>query len=553
MRTAASGFILVCILLAGTGPGKAAPVSARRDSLEAMVRFLSVDHVTKVPRSRFVLRESDIGLIADSLAVRLGRYAGNPADRIPFDIEDHFYTSGSVFAAENIAARLEGTGAAPGVILVTAHFDAIAARSAGFKDDWQTMSAPGADDNATGVAAVMELARTLPGGSLPFDILFVLFSGEEIGKLGSSDFVDRFESLYGERILAVINFDMLGYRAPPGAASRVNTILTDYLSGWLADMIVASAAASDPTLDFRVAKPGPSNYDHGPFWEAGIPAVTITEVLTEHNVIANPVYHTTADTLGLIEFDLVEALANAAGSFLAGFASSPAEIAILPSDIMLMRGAFVTGERSFESGESLGVLVRIRNIGGNDAPQGASIMLRVSIENGAGERTLLSGDVAIPGPLASTGDTVRLKLGSEFVGGNIAHARIDVRGMSDRADNDEAQLQFGVRGGGGAILSHGFRPNPVDRSFRSASFCVNLAREGDLEIDIYTVEGERIAAGHAGSRWGSALGAGLNCFDCGALFPAVGSLASGMYLYRLTLIGGDGGGARVTGRFAVEH
>jgi hypothetical protein len=93
----------------------------------------------------------------------------------------------------------------------------------------------------------------------------------------------------------------------------------------------------------------------------------------------------------------------------------------------------------------------------------------------------------------------------------------------------------------------------VDRSFRSASFCVNLAREGDLEIDIYTVEGERIAAGHAGSRWGSALGAGLNCFDCGALFPAVGSLASGMYLYRLTLIGGDGGSARATGRFAVEH
>jgi len=276
-------------------------------------------------------------------------------------------------------------------------------------------------------------------------------------------------------------------------------------------------------------------------------------VLSEKNFIVNPVYHKTADTLGLIEFDLVEELANAAGSFLSGFASSPAEIAMLPSDIMLMRGALVTGSRSFESGESIGVFVRVRNVGGADAPPGASIRLRVSIENGAGEKTLFSGDAAIAGPLGSTDDTLRLKLGREFIGGNIVRARVEVRGMSDRADNDEAQVQFGVSGGAAAILAHGFRPNPVSRSFRYASFCVNLAREADIEIDIYTVEGERIIAGHAGSRWGTALEAGLNCLSCDDLFPAVASFASGMYLYRLTLIEENGSSARATGRFAVEH
>jgi hypothetical protein len=553
MRASISGFILACVLLVGAGSGAAREAGVSRDSLEAMVRFLSIDPATKSPRSRFALREGEIGLVADSLAARLGRYTGNSVDRIPFTIRDHVYSGDSTFTGENIVARINGTGAAPGVVLVTAHYDAIAARTTGFQRDWRTMPAPGADDDATGVAAVMELARTVPSHHCPFDILLVLFSGEELDKLGSDDFVHRFASLYGDVILAVINFDMLGYRAMPCATLRANTILTDYLSGWLSDMIAVSAAASNPALDFRVAKPGPSSYDHGPFWVGGIPAVTITEVLSEKNFIVNPAYHTTADTLGLIEFDLVEELANAAEAFLSGFASSPAEIAILPSDIMLMRGALVTGSRSFESGESIGVFVRVRNIGGADASPGASIRLTVSIENGAGERTLFSGDAAIPGPLGSTNDTLRLKLGREFIGGNIVRAHVDVRGMVDRTDNDEAHVQFGVSGEGRAILAHGFRPNPVDRSFRSASFCVNLARKGDLEIEIYTVEGERIAAGYAGSRWGSALEAGLNCLDCGALFPAVGSLASSMYLYRLTLIGGDGGRARVTGRFAVEH
>jgi hypothetical protein len=550
-RRVSAGFAIACVLGAGAGPAHTQPVAVNRDSLETMVRFLSVDPVTTMLRSRFVLREANVGLIADSLAARLGRYTGNPVDRVSFTINDHWYSGGGSFAAENIVSRLDGTGEASGTVLLTAHYDAIASRTSGFQSGWATMPAPGADDNATGVAAVMEIARSLPDHFCPFDILVVLFSGEELGKLGAGDFVGRFGSLYGDTILATINFDMLGFRAPPGAERPENTILSDYLSGWLADMIVASAAVSDPSLEFRIVKPGPSNYDHGVFWEAGLPAVTVAEALTVNNLIANPLYHTVADTLGSVDFDLVEALSNAAASYLAGFASAPAEIAVLASDVMLMRGGFVTGGRTFESGESLGVLVRVRNVGGGDVPPGATITLTVTIENGAGEKELRSGDIAVPGPLGFAADTLRVELGSEFVGGNIVRARIDVRGMANDGGNDEAEVGFGVSGRGGALLSHGFRPNPVSRSFRSASFCVNLAREADLEIELYTIEGERVGAGHAGLRWGSVLEPGLNCVACDALFPAVGSLASGAYLYRLTLIEREGKLERVTGRFAV--
>ena len=554
MRIALLVYLAVCAVVAHQDAA-AQPAGVNADSLEAMVRFLTVDPATHALRSRFVLREKDIGAVADSLVARLERYTGNPVDRIPFLVHDHVYSNDSTFTAENIVARLMGTGVLSSVLLVTAHYDAIAARVDSFRRDWRTMSAPGADDNATGAAAVMELARSLPRGAFPFDVLFVLFSGEELGKLGSADFVSRFGSLYGEEILGVINFDMLGFhpaQSAGGASSPV--LLTDYRSGWLADMIAASAMGSAHAVSFRVAKPGPSNYDHGSFWDRQIPAVTITEPLTENNFIAYPFYHMVADTIsGDIDFPFASTLADAAGDFIARFAASPADIAVLPSDMMLVRDTLLTGVRTFDVGDSIGVLVRVRNTGSLLASANASIRLTVSIENGAGERVLFSGGVPAPEPLGTSNVVLGLNLRGAYVGGDIVRARVDVEGMSDRADDDAAELAFGVRGPGTTLVGHGFRPNPVDRAFRSALFCINLARAADVEIDLYSVEGERIAVGYAGSRWGKPLEAGLNCLSCGALFPAIDRLASGIYLYRLILFDADGSTMRATGRLAVAH
>jgi len=554
MRVALLVSLAVCAVIGGRDAA-AQPAGVNADSLGAMVRFLTVDPATHALRSRFVLREKDIGAVADSLATRLERYTGNPVDRIPFLIHDHVYSNDSTFTAENIVARLGGTGALSGVFLVTAHYDAITARIDSFRQRWRTMSAPGADDNATGAAAVMELARSLPRGAFPFDVLFVLFSGEELGKLGSADFVSRFGSLYGETILGVINFDMLGYRPaqPAGDASRP-VLLTDYRSGWLADMIAASAGGATRAVPFRVAKPGPSNYDHGSFWDREIPAVTITEPLTLDNFIVYPFMHTTADTISAdIDFGFASTLAGAAGEFIAGVAASPADIAVLPSDMMLLEDTLLTGVRTFDVGDSIGVLVRVRNTGSAPVSANASIRLTVSIENAAGESVLFSGDIPAPEPLETSNKVLRLGLRGAYVGGNIVRARVDVEGMNDRADDDAAELAFGVRGPGATLVGHGFRPNPVDRAFRSARFCINLARAADVEIDLYSVEGERVAVGYAGSRWGKPLGAGLNCLSCGALFPAVDRLASGVYLYRLTLSDADGSTIRATGSFAVAH
>ena len=505
MRIALLVCLAVCSVVA-RGNVVAQPAGVSADSLEAMVRFLTVDPATHALRSRFVLREKEIGTVADSLVARLARYTGNPVDRVQFLITDPLpYSNDSTFTAENIVARLGGTGALSGVLLVTAHYDAIAARMASFLQDWRTMSAPGADDNGTGTAAVMELARSLPRGAFPFDVLFVLFSGEELGKLGSADFASRFGSLYGKEILGVINFDMLGYHPATGGDSQP-VLLTDYRSGWLADMIAAAAEGSAHPVSFRVAKPGPSNYDHGSFWDRQIPAVTITEPLIQGNFIAYPYYHMIADTVsGDIDFGFASTLAEAAGDFIARLASSPADIAVLPSDVMLLRDALPTGVRTFDVGDSIGVLVRVRNAGTVPVSANASIRLTVLIENAAGERTLFSGGVPTPEPLGTSDVVLRLHLGRAHVGGNIVRARVDVEGMSDREDDDAAELSFGVRGAGATLVGHGFRPNPVDRSFRSALFCIDLARGADVEIDLYSVEGERVdtwfAAFNRNDRW----------------------------------------------------
>src|SRR5690606_41714780 len=67
----------------------------------------------------------------------------------------------------------------------------------------------GAEDNASGTAVVMELARVLSANPPRRSVLFVLFSGEELGLLGSLHFVDNLP-VPMERVQAMVNFDMVG-------------------------------------------------------------------------------------------------------------------------------------------------------------------------------------------------------------------------------------------------------------------------------------------------------------------------------------------------------
>jgi hypothetical protein len=535
----------------GIGPAAGA---ADRDSLEAIVRFLSIDPSTSQPRSRYVQRESELASVADSLVSILERHTGVKPIRQTFQFEGRIDGRDSTFTGENIICRVEASGPSSGVLLITAHFDAIARRSYDeeWDSEWVHAAAPGADDNATGVAAVLEAARILSRVDLPFDLEFVLFSAEELGRLGSIYYVSLCDSICGDRHLGVINSDMIGYSGNGTGAS----IMSDFRSGWLADMIMDYAAMTDPSLEIALIKPGPSNWDHASFWEreAGkLPAVTLAEPLAPTGSIIYPDYHTVEDLIENVDFDQTQRIASLINGFIASFSGAQAENSMLESDLLVLVNGAIRYENVFQAEEEIAIRPRVRNTGGTAPPEGALVHLSVWLENTSGRRRIFSGDIDPAQPLRSSDTDIPLGTGNGLGGGNIVTAEISVSGMDDDTSDDRASAFFVVEGTGEDTFDHHFSPNPVDRPFREAMFCVNTATEVNITIDVFSLEGERLGRAKLGSGYGTPVPAGLSCLPCGDIFPGMHDLAPGIYLYRLAVVGENGQSSAYRGRFAVER
>ena len=117
---------------------------------------------------------------------------------------------------ENITVTFPGDRSPDQSILVVAHFDSKA---------WgPAKQAPGADDNASGVAVLLELARILREKSHQSSVRLVFFSNEETGRAGSKSFARRARQAKTE-ILAVLNIDGVGYTPKPQEIVRESAVL----------------------------------------------------------------------------------------------------------------------------------------------------------------------------------------------------------------------------------------------------------------------------------------------------------------------------------------
>ncbi|HTM18999.1 MAG TPA: M20/M25/M40 family metallo-hydrolase [Kofleriaceae bacterium] len=130
---------------------------------------------------------------------------------------------GAMPGAENVIGILRGDARA---VLVSAHYDHLG------RDDDGTVY-PGADDNASGVAVLLAIARDLARGARPrHTVLLVAFGAEEEGLLGSGEYIVH-PAWPLERTAAVINFDMVGrnfFEAgadQPGAAAIIGSETVD--------------------------------------------------------------------------------------------------------------------------------------------------------------------------------------------------------------------------------------------------------------------------------------------------------------------------------------
>lgn len=157
----------------------------------------------------------------------------------------------------------------PGVIVIGAHYDHLGMGGHGSLAPGEQAVHPGADDNASGVAAMLESARILKEAhDLPRDVVFAAFSGEERGVLGSTFLTKNpIPGLAPSDVVAMINLDMVGRVRE----NRIDILGHDTASEFPGVVNEACAAAR---LDCKLAVGGgygPS--DHAPFYAAGVPVL----------------------------------------------------------------------------------------------------------------------------------------------------------------------------------------------------------------------------------------------------------------------------------------
>lgn len=236
------------------------------------------------------IRHADNGLVVDTLHDDLSRIGGANilVSKHRFQHEDLFL--------HNVIAEYPGAES-NSLVLVTAHLDSTAASGGGTYNP-ATDPAPGADDDASGIAAVLAIAEAV--GALyqqekpKKTIRFVLFNAEEHGLIGSKAYA-RSQAAIRAPIDAVFQMDMIGYRgSQPDAARRFEVhagfapskriekrslVLADMLDK--AYRIVSPGLASQQVYPDRESgdgtDPASGRSDHAPFQERGYAAVVISE------------------------------------------------------------------------------------------------------------------------------------------------------------------------------------------------------------------------------------------------------------------------------------
>ena len=221
--------------------------------------------------------------------------------------EDRFRVEGRWF--RNLVASLPGSSSDEQVMVV-AHYDTVP-------------DCPGADDNGSGVAGLLEVAGALARHRFHKNLVFVAFALEEYGYPGSLHYVQQARDRR-TAIAGVFDLEMIGYTspvqtAPPGvptpAVGDFIGVVGNRRSEGLVSLFKEGAARFVPSLaveglivegngeDLPVVRLS----DHAPFWDAGYPAVMITDTA----FLRNPHYHLSTDTLDTLDLPFLRKVAAA--------------------------------------------------------------------------------------------------------------------------------------------------------------------------------------------------------------------------------------------------
>jgi Zn-dependent M28 family amino/carboxypeptidase len=192
-------------------------------------------------------------------------------------------------------------------ILIGAHYDAVPGTQ-------------GADDNATGMAVLLELARMFAAEPTKHPLRLVAFDMEEYGLLGSTEYAAKLKQEQ-QPLRLMISLEMLGYCDPtPGSQNYPSPLERFYpnrgdfialIGNWrtIRDLISISRSIRKvgvpsqwlPVPNRGKIVPQTRRSDHAPFWDAGYPAMMVTDTAN----MRNPNYHKPSDTIATLDLDFL--------------------------------------------------------------------------------------------------------------------------------------------------------------------------------------------------------------------------------------------------------
>jgi len=241
---------------------------------------------------------------------KAGQYIYNEFSKIGLRVwEESFQWEGKSY--NNIVAEKKGFGSPDKIFILGAHYDTVP-------------GSPGADDNASAVAVLLEVGRNIERVKLDSTVRFIAFSLEEYGYIGSNHYAEKARR-EGERIVGMISLEMVGFtnsrqNYPPYVNPKYYPNVGDFIgiignerSKVLLEKVYQCFRIHVPRLPTEfllVPKNGEGMEegrlsDHSPFWDHGFQALMVTDTA----FLRNPNYHLPSDTMETLDFEFMRKVA----------------------------------------------------------------------------------------------------------------------------------------------------------------------------------------------------------------------------------------------------
>ncbi len=206
----------------------------------------------------------------------------------------------------NVVAVIPGSANPDKIVIIGGHYDSVTSN---------TDICPGADDNASGTACILECAGVLAGYDFDYTIVFIAFCAEEQGLIGSEAWASE-AAARGDDIVGMIAVDMIGYVA---SNDQVDLDIIDNASStWLRERAMAVGGLYVPQLSVVHGTLTGGSSDHASFWRNGFDAIMFFEDSDQYS----PYIHTANDIVGYsyINHELAERSVKLAAALTADLA-----------------------------------------------------------------------------------------------------------------------------------------------------------------------------------------------------------------------------------------